>query len=87
MDGVTMFDSIHAERQVAEFQALMPRQLITPNESVVFFEDAYETGLNPHFPGRAYFTFHRYGVQVHRSEDDARRWNAQQSELRPVSGR
>lgn len=80
---ITAYDNAHAESRVASFQALLPRQPLVLNESVVFFDDAYETGLNTHFPGRAYFTFHCYGVQVHRTEDDTRRWNAQQRDLRP----
>ena len=34
-----------------------------------------------HWIGEAYFTYHRYGVQVHQTRGDAERWNYRQRQL------
>jgi hypothetical protein len=37
-----------------------------------------------HWHGLAFITHHRYGHQVHRTREDAERWNAGQREVRPA---
>lgn len=43
---------------------------VTPNETVT-----HDTDYDGHWKGEAFITHHEYGEQVHRSRQDAERWN------------
>lgn len=42
-----------------------------------------ESTTHGHWPGTGYVTHHTYGEQVHRTREEAERWNAKQAGLRP----
>ena len=52
---------------------------ITLNETITRVDD-----YRGHWTGTAFFTHHRYGHQVHRTRDEAARWNEGQREVRPA---